>query len=40
MEGSCQLHALAALSPGKDFLVSIEEEVGWTPEPVWTKMEK
>jgi hypothetical protein len=31
-----QLHASAALTPGKELLVPIGQEVGWTPEPVWT----
>jgi hypothetical protein len=34
---SGQLHAPAALPPGKDPPVPIEQEVGWTQEPVWTK---
>jgi hypothetical protein len=33
---SGQLHALAALPPGKEPPVPIGYEVGWTPEPVWT----
>jgi hypothetical protein len=32
---SGQLHATAALPLGKDLPVPFEEEVGWTPEPVW-----
>ena len=31
---SCQHHAPAAFTPGKD-LVPIVQEAGWTPEPVW-----
>jgi hypothetical protein len=31
---SGQLHALAALSPGKEPQVPIVE-AGWAPEPVW-----
>jgi len=34
MEVSGQLHALAASPLGKEPLVLIEEEAGWTPEPV------
>jgi hypothetical protein len=34
---SGQLHALAALPLGKKPQVPIGYEVGWTPEPVWTK---
>jgi len=29
-----QLHATPALTPGKEPPVSIEQEAGWTPEPV------
>jgi hypothetical protein len=32
---SGQLHAPAALPPGKEPPVPIGSEVGWTPEPVW-----
>jgi hypothetical protein len=32
-----QLHAMAALPPGKEPPVHIEEEVEWTPEPVWMR---
>jgi hypothetical protein len=32
---SGQLHAPAALSPGKKPPVPVEEEAGRTPEPVW-----
>jgi hypothetical protein len=35
MEVSGQLHGPAALSPRKETLVSIEQEAGWAPEPVW-----
>jgi hypothetical protein len=31
-----QLHAPAALPPGKEPPVPIEYEIGWTREPVWT----
>jgi hypothetical protein len=31
-----QLHALAALSPGKEPPAPIGYEAGWAPEPVWT----
>jgi hypothetical protein len=31
-----QLHASVTLPLGKEHLVSIWYEVGWTPEPVWT----
>jgi len=34
MEVSGQLHAPAALSPGKEPLVSIVQEAGWAPEPL------
>jgi hypothetical protein len=34
MEASSRLHALAALPPGKEPLVSIVE-TGWDPESVW-----
>jgi hypothetical protein len=30
------IHAPAALTPGKETPVPIGEEVGWTPDPVWT----
>jgi hypothetical protein len=36
MEVSGQLHAPAALPPGKEPLVSIGQEAGWAPEPFWT----
>jgi hypothetical protein len=36
-EVSGQLHVPAALLPGKEPLVPIEEESGWAPEPVWTQ---
>jgi hypothetical protein len=38
MEMSGQLHASAALSPGKVTLVPIWYEAGWVPEPVWTRL--
>jgi len=34
---SGQLHAPAALPPGKEPSSPIEWEVGWTSEPVWTR---
>jgi hypothetical protein len=37
MEGSGQLHAPAALSPGKELPVPIGYETGWAPEPIWTR---
>jgi hypothetical protein len=36
MEVNGQLHAPAALSTGKEPLIPIVYEVGWTPEPMWT----
>jgi hypothetical protein len=36
LEVSGQLHAQAALPPGKEPSVPIGEEVRWTSEPVWT----
>jgi hypothetical protein len=36
MEVSGQLHASAALLPGKEPPIPSGYEVGWTPEPVWT----
>jgi hypothetical protein len=36
MEVSGQFHAPAALPPGKQPPVSIGQEAGWAPEPVWT----
>jgi hypothetical protein len=36
LEASGQLHAPAALTPGKEPPVPIGEEVGLIPEPVWT----
>jgi len=33
---SGQLHAPAALLPGKGTPVPLEEETEWAPEPVWT----
>jgi hypothetical protein len=35
MEVSGQLHAPAALPPGKEPLVPIGQEAGWAPEPFW-----
>jgi hypothetical protein len=37
---SGQLHAPAALPPGKGPPVPIGQEVGWTPETVWTRWGK
>jgi hypothetical protein len=37
MEVSGQLHAPAALLPGKETLTPIGYEAGWTPEPYWTR---
>jgi hypothetical protein len=37
MEVSGQLHAPAALSPGKEPLVPIGKEAGWAPELFWTR---
>jgi len=36
MEVSGQLLDPAALSPRKEPLAPIGQEVGWAPEPVWT----
>jgi hypothetical protein len=36
MEASSQFQAPAALSPEKEFLMPIENEVGWAPESAWT----
>jgi hypothetical protein len=40
MEVIGQLHAPAALPPGKEPPVSIEYEDGWASEPVWTLRRK
>jgi hypothetical protein len=37
MEVNGQLHAPAALHPGKQPLVTTELEAGWAPEQVWTR---
>jgi hypothetical protein len=37
MEVSGQLHAPAALPPGKDHPVPIWWKAGWAPEPIWTQ---
>jgi hypothetical protein len=37
MEVSRQLHAPAALPPGKEPLVPFGWEAGWAPEPFWTR---
>lgn len=34
-----QLHALTALSPGKNPFVSTEQDVGLTPESIWKEGE-
>jgi hypothetical protein len=31
-----QLHASAALLPGKEQQLAFGYKVGWTPEPIWT----
>jgi hypothetical protein len=36
MEVSGQLYVPAALPPKKEHLLSIGQEAGWAPEPVWT----
>jgi hypothetical protein len=36
MDVNGQLHAPAALLPGKKAQIPIAEEVGWVPVPVWT----
>jgi len=36
-EVSGQLHASAALLPGKEHLVSIGWDFGWAPEQVWKR---
>jgi len=33
---SGELRASPALSPGKDPLLSTEQEVGWAPQAAWT----
>jgi hypothetical protein len=40
LEVSVQLHASAAISPGKEPPVSIGYEVGLTPEPVWRTLRR
>jgi hypothetical protein len=40
MEVSRQLHASAALPPGKEPPVAIAYEAEWAPEPVWTLWNK
>jgi hypothetical protein len=40
MEVSRQLHVPAVLTPGKELQAPIEEEAGWTPEPVWTLLRR
>jgi hypothetical protein len=40
MEVSGQLHVLAALTPGKEALISIGSEAGWAPELVWMQWQR
>ena len=40
MEVGGVLHAPAVLPAGKEHTIHIEEEAGWTWEPVWTFLEK
>jgi hypothetical protein len=40
VEGEWSLHALAALTPGKEPPVLIGKEAGWAPEPVSTTWRK
>jgi hypothetical protein len=40
MEVSGQLHASAALPPGKEPLMTIEQEAAWAPEPLWTRFRR
>jgi len=40
MDVNGQLHAPAALLPGKKAQIPIAEEVGWVPVPVWTRWQK
>jgi hypothetical protein len=35
VEVNGQLHAPAALPPGKDPTISIASEAGWPPQPIW-----
>jgi len=37
MKVSGQLHVPAVLFTGKEPLVPIGQEVGWAPEPFWTR---
>jgi len=37
MEVTGQIHAPAALLPGKKPLVPVGEVVGWATEPFWTR---
>jgi len=37
---SGQFHAPATLSPGKEHLVPIGKEAGWTPEPLCTQWQR
>jgi hypothetical protein len=37
---SCQLHAPADLPEGKEPPVPIEQECGWSPELVWTRLRR
>jgi hypothetical protein len=40
MEGSCQLHAPAALLRGKASLIPIDQKAVWVAEPVWTLLRR
>jgi hypothetical protein len=40
MEVSGRLHALAALPRREVAALPLEEEAGWTPEPIWTMWRK
>jgi len=40
MEVSGQLHTATAFHPGKEQGVPTENDVGWVPEPVWTKKQR
>jgi hypothetical protein len=40
MDLSGQLHVPVALHKGKETVVPIGKEAGWTPDPVWTVEER
>jgi hypothetical protein len=40
MELSGQFHGLAALTLGKEFQVSVEQELGWVPRACLDDLEK